>query len=60
MMLTYERNVLKAKVNTLLGSLLLGCVALWAAIFIWHAATGENFVVNAFAAVIYKETVPQQ
>lgn len=56
MFLTYQRNTLRAHVNTFLGTLLLSTVALWAGLTIWHAATGTNFVVHAFTKVVEHRT----
>lgn len=56
MMLTYERHVLRARVNTFLGTCLLGSVALLAAVIICEASWGTNPVVKAFSAVAQKET----
>jgi hypothetical protein len=52
MMLKSQRNLLKEHVNTFLGSMLLGSVALWAGTTIWHVATGENPITTAFASMI--------
>lgn len=49
MLLTYQRRMLRAKVNTWLGSLLIASVALWAGLLMWEAATGENALIQAFS-----------
>ncbi len=54
--LTYERKTLRARVNTWLGTCFLVTVALWAALFMWNAATGENAIVQAFTTVIQQRT----
>lgn len=51
-MLPSEAHVLKENISTMLGSLLLGSVALWAGITIWQTATGTNPITKAFAAVL--------
>ncbi|MDZ4225988.1 MAG: hypothetical protein U1C66_00680 [Patescibacteria group bacterium] len=57
MFLTYQRETLRAHVNTWIGSAFLATVALWAGLTIWHAATGESALVQAFAKVIEQRTV---
>jgi hypothetical protein len=47
MMLLSEAHVLKARVNTFLGTLLLCSVTLGASLMIWETATGTNPVVKA-------------
>lgn len=48
MMLVSERNLLRERVNTFLGSLLIGVVALWAGMTIWQTANGTNPIAKAF------------
>ena len=55
-MLTYERHILHAQVNSILGVVLLVVVGLWATLTIWYAATGDNLIIKAFAAAVEKET----
>lgn len=57
MFLTHQRKTLKARVNTWLGTALLVSVALWAGLFMWQAATGENAIVQAFSRVVEQRTV---
>lgn len=57
MLLTYQRKTLHARINTWLGTALLSAVALWAGVFIWAAATGENAIVQAFSKVVQERTV---
>jgi len=57
MFLTYQRKILRTRVNTWIGSALLATVALWAGLAIWHTATGESALVQAFAKVIEQRTV---
>lgn len=57
MILAYQRNTLKAKVNTWLGTMLLASVAFAAGLTIWHAATGENLIVQAFTKAVERQTV---
>jgi hypothetical protein len=47
--------MLRERVNTFLGTLLLCSVALWAGITMWQAATGNNPLVQAF-----EKTIPPQ
>ncbi len=56
MLLSYQRKHLRAYVNTWLGTALLVTVALWAGLFMWNAATGENAIVQAFNAAVAKHT----
>ncbi|MBX4192129.1 hypothetical protein KW798_01450 [Candidatus Parcubacteria bacterium] len=51
-LLLSEEHLLKERVSTILGTLLLGSVALWAGVTIWQTATGTNPVTKAFAAVL--------
>lgn len=60
MFLRYQRATLKARVNTWLGSLLVGSVALWAALTIWHTATGTNVLVQAFTKVVEQRTALEE
>jgi hypothetical protein len=57
MMLTYQRNMLKAHVRTWIGTLFLVSVALWAGLTIWQAATGENAIVKAFSKAVERQTL---
>ena len=41
-------DILKARVNTFIGTLLLGSVALAAALIIWKVGHGENPLEKAF------------
>jgi hypothetical protein len=59
MMLAYQRTMLKARVRTWLGSLLLVSVALWAGTTIWQAATGENIIVQAFSKAVERQTLQE-
>lgn len=58
-MLAYQRILLKARVRTWLGSVLLLSVALWAGTTIWQAATGENAIVKAFSKAVERQTLPE-
>lgn len=55
-LLTYERKNLHTKVNTWLGTCFLLVVALWAGLFMWKVATGENAIVQAFNNAVEKHT----
>ena len=51
-MLTYQRKMLRVRVNTWLGATLLAVVGLWAGLTLWHAATGTNAIVKAFTLLV--------
>lgn len=55
MILRSEANILRERVSTFLGTLLLGSVALWAGITIWETANGQNPLVHAFTALIERD-----
>lgn len=57
MMLKYQRITLHARVNTWIGTAFLATVGLWAGLFMWNVATGENAVVQAFTSVVQQRTV---
>jgi hypothetical protein len=52
-------SIWTSHVNTVLGALLLGSVALWAAIVILRVAWNTDPVSNAFAAAIAQESALQ-
>ena len=55
-MIKAETHLLKSRVNTSLGTLLLISVALWAWVTIWQAAMGTNPIANAFIAAYEKSS----
>jgi len=55
-MLLSEEHLLKSRVSTLLGSLLLISWAFGCGLVLWQASFNENPVANAFMAALNKET----
>jgi len=55
-MLISEEHLLKSRVSTLLGSLLLMSWAFGCGLVLWQASFNENPVANAFMAALNKET----
>ena len=55
-MLISEEHLLKSRVSTLLGSLLLISWASGCGLVLWQASFNENPVANAFMAALNKET----
>ena len=52
-----RESLWKSRVNTLIGSIFLSSVALWAGIVIVEASWGVNPVVEAFSAAMEERTV---
>lgn len=49
-------SIWKSRVNSIIGSVFLGSVALWAAIFMTELTWGINPVIEAFAATVEMRT----
>jgi hypothetical protein len=49
-------SIWKQNVNSLLGSIFLGTVALWAALFMLELQWGTNPIVDAFTKVVESHT----
>lgn len=56
-MLTYQRRLLKYRISTLLGGLLIGSWALGCGLMIWNASYDTDPVSSAFAQAFYERTV---
>jgi hypothetical protein len=54
---TLRGSIWKQQVNTVLGTLFLSVVALWASLVMISAGWGENPLATAFAATVARETV---
>ena len=55
-MIDYRQSVLKNRVNTIVGSLLIGSWSLGCGLILWQASFDQNPIADAFAQVIYSET----
>lgn len=55
-MINYKKTVLNSRVNTWLGSLLIGVWSLACGLIMWNASFDQNPVANALSALIYNET----
>jgi hypothetical protein len=49
-------SIWKSRVNSLIGSIFLGSVALWAALLIVEASWGTNPLATAFEKAVYTRT----
>lgn len=54
-MLTSQRNVLKFRVGTFLGSMLLFSWTFGCGLVLWHASTDENPIANVLAKNLYSD-----
>ncbi len=55
-MLTYQRNLLKSRVNTVLGTLFLASWAFACCLLIWTFAHNDNPLATVFAKALYEDT----
>ena len=55
-MIDYKQAILQSRINTIIGSLLIGSWSLGCGLLLWQASFDQNPIANAFAKVIYNET----
>lgn len=55
-MLTYQRNVLKSRVNTVIGTVFLATWALGCGLVVWRASFNSDPVEHAFVAALKIKT----
>lgn len=56
-MLTYQRNILKSRVNTVLGCLFLVTFSSACGLMIWNTSFGTDPLTESFAAIIEHENL---
>ena len=55
-MIDYKQTILQSRINTIIGSLLIGSWSLGCGLILWQASFDQNPIANAFAKAIYSET----
>ena len=55
-MIDYKQTILQSRINTIIGSLLIGSWSLGCGLLLWQASFDPNPTGKAVAKVIYNET----